>query len=218
MDRRRRKIRAQRAASAFDARLRRPGPMLRRLASPRCTCPVNAMTARPRIGIALGSGSARGWSHIGVIEALSEAGIEPDVVCGTSIGALVGSAFIAGRLSELRQWAESATWREIVGLMDVRLSAGGLIDVRLVVGFLHELGIARAIETYPKRFAAVATDLKTGREIWLQTGPIDQAVRASISLPGIFSPTRVGEDWLVDGGLCNPVPVSVCRALGAQVT
>jgi NTE family protein len=144
------------------------------------------MTARPRIGLALGTGSARGWSHIGVIEALSEAGIEPDVVCGTSIGALVGAAFIARRLSELRQWAESATWREIIGLMDVRLSAGGLIDGRLVVGFLHGLGIAQAIETYPKRFAAVATDLKTGREIWLQTGPIDQAVRASMRISAIL--------------------------------
>jgi NTE family protein len=176
------------------------------------------MTARPRIGLALGSGSARGWSHIGIVDALTEAGIEPDLICGTSIGALVGSAYVAGRLSGRRQWAEAATWREIVGLMDVRLSGGGLIDGRLVVAFLRELGITEAIETYPKPYAAVATDLKTGREIWLQSGPIDQAVRASISLPGIFSPARIGDDWLVDGGLSNPVPVSVCRALGAQVT
>src|SRR5450755_523868 len=120
----------------------------------------------PRIGLALGSGSARGWSHIGVIESLAEAGIEPDIICGTSIGSLVGAAYVAGRLTELRQWAEAATWREIVGLMDVRLSGGGLIDGRQVVAFLRGLGIGEPIETYAKTYAAVATDLITGREIW----------------------------------------------------
>ena len=103
---------------------------------------------RPRIGLALGSGSARGWSHIGVIDALAEAGIEPDIVCGTSIGSLVGAAYVAGRLTELRQWAMAATWREIAGLLDVRLSAGGLIDGRQIVSFLIGLGIAGPIESY----------------------------------------------------------------------
>jgi NTE family protein len=172
---------------------------------------------RPRIGLALGSGSARGWSHIGVIDSLIEAGIEPDIICGTSIGSLVGAAYVAGRLTELRQWAEAATWREIVGLMDVRLSGGGLIDGKQVVAFLRGLGIGEPIETYAKTYAAVATDLITGREIWLQSGPIHEAVRASIALPGIFSPARIGDKWLVDGGLSNPVPVSICRALGADV-
>ena len=138
---------------------------------------------RPLVGLALGSGSARGWSHIGVIESLIEGGIEPDIVCGTSIGALVGAAYTAGRLNALHQWAESATWREIVGLMDVRLSGGGLIDGKLVVAFLRGLGIEQPIESYAKQYAAVATDLVTGREIWLQSGPIHEAVRASIALP-----------------------------------
>jgi NTE family protein len=172
---------------------------------------------RPRIGLALGSGSARGWSHIGIIDSLVEAGIEPDIVCGTSIGALVGAAHVAGRLTELRQWTEAATWREVVGLMDIRLSSGGLIDGKQVLAFLGELGIAEPIESYAKKYAAVATDLATGREIWLQSGPIHDAVRASIALPGIFSPMRIDGKWLVDGGLSNPVPVSVCRALGADV-
>lgn len=172
---------------------------------------------RPRIGLALGSGSARGWSHIGVIDALAEAGIEPDIVSGTSIGSLVGAAYVAGRLTALRQWAMAATWREIVALMDVRLSGGGLIDGKQIVAFLHGLGIAGPIESYAKKYAAVATDLVTGREIWLQSGPIHEIVRASIALPGIFSPARIGDQWLVDGGLSNPVPVSVCRALGADV-
>jgi NTE family protein len=176
-----------------------------------------AMT-RPRIGLALGSGSARGWSHIGVIDALGEAGIEPDIVCGTSIGSLVGAAYVAGRLPELRRWAEAATWRDVVALLDIRLAGGGLISGDLVIAFLRELGITETIETYPKPYAAIATDLVTGREIWLQSGSIDEAVRASIAFPGILSPARLGDKWLVDGGLSNPVPVSVCRALGADVT
>jgi NTE family protein len=172
---------------------------------------------RPRIGLALGSGSARGWSHIGVIDALAEAGIEPDIVCGTSMGSLVGAAYVAGQLTALRQWALAATWREIVRLMDVRLSGGGLIDGKQIVAFLQGLGIAGPIESYAKKYAAVATDLVTGREIWLQSGPIHDVVRASIALPGIISPARIDGQWLVDGGLSNPVPVSVCRALGADV-
>ena len=172
---------------------------------------------RRRIGLALGSGSARGWAHIGAIDALTEAGIDPEIVCGTSIGALVGAAYVAGRLAELRQWAEAATWREIVGLIDVRFSGGGLIDGKEVVQFLRRLEIGAPIESYPKAYAAIATDLATGREIWLQSGPIHEAVRASIALPAIFSPARIDDKWLVDGGLSNPVPVSVCRALGADV-
>ncbi|TAJ42659.1 MAG: patatin [Reyranella sp.] len=175
------------------------------------------MAHHPRIGLALGSGSARGLSHIGVLDALLEAGIEPDVVCGTSIGALVGAAYVAGQLDGLRQWAETATWRQVVRLMDVRLMGGGLIDGRQVVALLRRLGIDAPIESYAKRYAAVATDLASGREVWLQTGPIHEAVRASIALPGIVSPVEIDGKWLVDGGLTNPVPISVCRALGAEV-
>jgi NTE family protein len=173
--------------------------------------------SRPRIGFALGSGSARGWAHIGVIDRLAEAGIAPDIVCGTSIGALVGAASAAGRLGELREWTEKATWVEIVRLLDVHLARGGLIEGDEVVAFLRGLGIEGEIERLLLTFAAVATDLASGREIWLRSGPVLEAVRASIALPGIFSPHRIGERWLVDGGLSNPVPVSVCRALGAEL-
>lgn len=173
--------------------------------------------AAPRIGLALGSGSARGWSHIGIIDALAEAGIEADIVCGTSIGSLIGAAYVAGRLADLRRWAEKATWREIVALMDIRLSGGGVIDGNEVVRWLRGLGVDGPIESYAKRYAAIATDLATGREVWFERGPIHEAVRASIALPGILSPAKIGEKWLVDGGLSNPVPVSVCRALGADV-
>jgi len=161
-----------------------------------------------RIGLALGSGSARGWSHIGVIDALAEAGIEPDIVCGTSIGSLVGAAYVAGKLADLRRWAEKATWREIAALMDIRLSGGGVVDGNKVVAWLRGLGVDGPIEKYAKRYAAVATDLTTGREVWFERGPVLEAVRASIALPGILSPAKIGERWLVDGGLSNPVPVS----------
>jgi NTE family protein len=173
--------------------------------------------ARPRIGIALGSGSARGWSHVGVLEALHNAGIEPDIVCGSSIGALVGAAYVADQLPALKDFAQALTWRSIVGLLDVRLSGGGLINGEQIVELLHNLSITAKIEDCGKPFAAIATDLETGREVWLREGPIDAAVRASISLPGIFSPVHNGDRWLIDGGLVNPVPVSACRALGADI-
>src|SRR5262249_23080471 len=170
----------------------------------------------PRIGLALGSRAARGWSHIGVIEALAKAGIAPDIVCGCSIGALVGAAYVAGALHALKDFAQFLTWREIARMLDVRLSGGGLIGGHDIVEFLRELKISAPIANYSKPFGAVATDLETGREIWLREGSIEEAARASISIPGILSPARHGHRWLVDGGLVNPVPVSVCRALGAD--
>jgi NTE family protein len=173
--------------------------------------------ARPRIGLALGSGSARGWSHIGIIEVLGEAGIEPDIVCGTSMGAFVGAACVAGKVGELKTYAEAVNLREMVRLLDVRLLGGGLIDGGQIVGFLRRLGVTHAIEDYPRPFAAIATDLMTGRELVIKSGPIDQAVRASISLPGIFKPCLVDDCWLADGGMVNPVPVSACRELGADI-
>jgi NTE family protein len=173
--------------------------------------------ANPRIGLALGSGAARGWSHIGVIEALTEAGIVPDIVCGCSIGALVGAAYVAGELPALKDFAQSLTWREIARMLDVRLSGGGLIAGQEIVALLRKLKISAPIASYSKPFAAVATNLQTGREIWLREGSIEEAVRASISLPGVLSPVRHADRWLVDGGLVNPVPVSVCRALGSDI-
>ncbi|MGP0093789.1 MAG: patatin-like phospholipase family protein [Xanthobacteraceae bacterium] len=178
---------------------------------------IQHSAARPRIGLALGSGAARGWAHIGVIDALLGANIEPDIVCGTSIGALVGAAYVADRLPALKDFVQALTLREIVGFLDVRLSGGGIIDGKRIVALLRDLKVAAPIESYRKPYAAVATDLETGREIWLREGPIDEAVRASISIPGIFSPTKLADRWLADGGLVNPVPVSTCRALGADI-
>ena len=171
----------------------------------------------PKVGLALGSGGARGWAHIGVIESLLEMQIVPDVVSGTSMGALVGAAYAMDRLPQLKAKAEALGWREIASMLDVRLSDGGLIAGERIEAFLLDAGIEGSIEDCRKRFAAVATDLKTGREIWLETGPIQKAVRASIGIPGVFSPIPSHDSWLVDGGLVNPVPVSLCRALGADI-
>lgn len=173
--------------------------------------------AGAKIGLALGSGAARGWAHIGVIDALADMGIVPEIVCGASMGALVGAAYVTGRLDGLRSLIESLGWREIVSFLDVRMTSGGLIEGGRIAAGLRDLGISATIESCGKPFAAVATDLATGREVWLRTGRVHEAVRASIGIPGVFSPTRSNGAWLVDGGLVNPVPVSLCRALGADI-
>jgi len=168
---------------------------------------------KPRLGIALGSGSARGWAHIGVLGALEEAGIVPVVVAGTSIGALVGAAYASGRLDRLREWVLEIDWWDIVRYMDLR--RGGVEGERLMRAFGERVDDV-PIETLSKPFGAVATDLQTGREVWFQEGSLLEAVRASIALPGLFCPVKYRESWLVDGGLVDPLPVSLCRALGAD--
>jgi len=174
---------------------------------------------RLKIGLALGSGAARGLSLIGIIEGLAALGIAPEIVCGTSIGALVGAAFATGRLSALKARMVNFGRHDTAGMLDIRLASGGLIEGRRVESFLTELGIAGDLEALPLRFGAVATDLASGREIWLRKGPIGRAVRASIGMPGVFSPAKSDEDngWLIDGGLVDPVPVSLARALGADI-
>jgi NTE family protein len=169
----------------------------------------------PRVGLALGSGSARGWSHIGVIRVLERAGVSPHIVCGTSMGALVGAAYAAGELDRLETWVRTLTPQSVVGFLDVRFGGGLITGTRLfdhLGAHFTDPGIARLGKTY----GAVATELATGREVWLRDGPVLEAVRASVAIPGVFTPARQGERLLVDGGLVNPLPVSLCRALGAD--
>lgn len=168
-----------------------------------------------RIGLALGGGAARGWAHIGIINALEEAGIKPDVVAGTSIGALVGGAYVCGYMDDLESWIRELTWQEVVSMLDIRLS-GGLIHGSKILNRLGEGMDGKQIDSLPITFGAVATDLDSGKETWLREGDVLSAVRASIALPGLFSPFKHEGRWLVDGGLVNPVPVSLCRALGAD--
>ncbi|MFM0734931.1 patatin-like phospholipase family protein [Paraburkholderia sediminicola] len=168
-----------------------------------------------RIGLVLGGGAARGWAHIGAIRALLDAGIKPDVVCGTSIGALVGAVYANGDLDWLEEWVSKLTWQTVVRLLDLRFS-GGLLGGRKVIQIFADKFDGRSIAQLNIPFAAVATELDSGRESWLQDGSVVDAVRASIAIPGIFTPVFHNGVWLVDGGLSNPVPVSVARGMRAD--
>jgi NTE family protein len=173
---------------------------------------------RPVIGLALGGGAARGFAHIGILRTLLANGIVPDVVVGTSIGAVVGGAYAAGHLDTLEEWARSLQGvRNILGYLDIRLNGSGLIGGEKLATRLEEAVGTTLIEDLPLKFATVATEVRTGHEIWLTRGRMVDAMRASYALPGIFSPVLVGDCWLVDGALVNPVPVSAARALGAEV-
>jgi len=173
---------------------------------------------RPRIGIALGGGVARGWAHIGVLRALKRYGIEADIVCGASVGALVGGIHLAGKLDALEHWVRNLNRLKIVGYLDLRLrQGGGLIGGdKLVAEMRRHIGDTR-IEELPVPYVAITTDLVTGHEVWVQDGDLVEAMRASISLPGVFPPVMIDGRWMIDGALVNPVPVSACRALGAQM-
>lgn len=171
---------------------------------------------RPCVGLALGSGSARGWAHVGVIRALEEAGIRPDLVCGTSVGAMVAAAYAAGELDRFEQWVRGMGITDVVGFMDVSLS-GGLIKGERLMEFFRRHVVDRPIGALAKPFAAVATALQTGAEIWLREGSTVEAVRASIAMPAMFTPVLREGQLLVDGALVNPVPVSLARAMGAEI-
>ncbi len=169
-----------------------------------------------KIGLALGGGAARGWAHIGVLKALIDAGLKPDLIAGTSIGAVVGGCYAAGHLNDLEGFARELTPRKIFGLLDFNLAGNGLITgQRLCERLDRHLGEKR-IEELPTRFVAVATEIGTGHEHWLSSGKLVEAVRASYALPGVFKPVKVNGRWMFDGALVNPIPVSVCRALGAR--
>ncbi|WP_290998470.1 patatin-like phospholipase family protein [Hoeflea sp.] len=178
--------------------------------------PVSAMhqklPEKPRIALALGGGAARGWAHIGVLRALDEAGVEVSMIAGTSIGALVGGCYLAGRLDELETFARSLTMRRIAGLLDFAIGGGGLFGGMRLNDRMQEHLIGVNIEDLDRTFVAVAAELNTGHEVWISSGSLITGIRASYALPGIFEPVRCNNRTLLDGALVNPVPVSVCRA------
>ena len=167
---------------------------------------------KPKIALALGGGAARGWAHIGVLRALDEEGIEIGMIAGTSIGALVGGCYLAGKLDELEHFARSLTMRRMAALLDLTIGGGGLFAGMRLTKRMQDHLEGLSIEGLAKRFVAVATEIRTGHEVWLESGSLITAIRASYALPGIFEPIRTNNRMLVDGALVNPVPVSVCRA------
>src|SRR5215510_9518882 len=173
--------------------------------------------SKPTIGIALGGGAARGWAHIGVLKTLVAAGLQPDIVAGTSIGAVAGACYVTGRLHALEDFACTLTRRRIFGFLDINFAGSGLITGQRLNARLEQHLREFTIEQLERKFIAVATELGTGHEVWLNKGSLVNALQASFALPGIFRPVQINGRWLIDGALVNPIPVSVCRALGARI-
>ena len=169
-----------------------------------------------KLGVALGSGSARGWAHIGVLNALAAAELEPDIVCGTSIGAVIGALFLVGRLPDFADYLRRLNRVRLSQFFDFKFGAGGMIAGNRVLKVLQPIFRETRIEDLPRRFGCVATDLASGDEVWLRDGRILDALRASYAIPGLFPPAQLGGRWLFDGAFVNPVPVSLARALGAD--
>lgn len=172
---------------------------------------------RPRIGLALGGGAARGWAHIGVVKTLKAAGYDAEIVGGTSMGAVVGGCYVTDTIPQLEKFATNLNKRRLFGLMDLNFSGAGLINGNKLGQLLHDNIGEITIDDLEKKYIAIATELSTGHEIWLGKGNLVQAMRASYAMPGVFKPFKIHGRWLVDGALVNPVPVSVCRAYGARL-
>jgi NTE family protein len=179
--------------------------------------PARESRKMPSVGLALGGGAARGFAHIGILKTLLAHGLKIDVITGTSIGAIVGGFCAAGHLDAISDWSLRLSRRQVLGYLDVSLSGSSLINGERVARYLESLIGRTKIEALETRFAAVATEIATGHEVWLTRGRMVEALRASYALPGIFPPVRVGRRWLVDGALVNPVPVSATRALDARL-
>ncbi len=172
---------------------------------------------RPLIGLALGGGVARGWAHIGAVKRLEELGVRPDIISGTSVGALVGGFWLTGHLEALESWARNLTKTRMLTYFDVMLNGSGLMGGKRLEKALRRYLPSTDIEGLDQRFVAVTAELATGHEIWLMEGDLGEAIQAAYALPGVFPPRAVNGRWLIDGALVNPLPVSACRALGARI-
>lgn len=172
---------------------------------------------RLSIGLVLGGGAARGFAHIGVLRTLAAHGIRPDVIAGTSIGAVVGGLFAAGQLDAFEDWCRQLTRRRVLGYLDFRFGGSGLISGSRLASKLEGTIGNTSFADLPLRLAAIATEIGTGHEIWLTRGRVSEAMAASYALPGIFPPKLIGGRWLMDGAMVNPLPISAARALGARL-
>ena len=175
------------------------------------------MNKNKKIGLALGGGAARGWAHIGAIKALEEAGIPISYVAGTSIGSLIGGVYASGKLNELESLALSMDWKNVIGYLDMAYFKNGLLDGEKVIKILKKGFIKKNIKNTQIPYAAVATELKSGKEKVFLNGDMGNAIRSSISIPGIFTTLKLNNKDYVDGGLVNPLPVSVVKKMGADI-
>lgn len=177
-----------------------------------------ASRMKPKIALVLGSGAARGWAHIGVIHELAELGVRPDIIVGSSVGSVVGGAYASGNLQDFEEWVSSLSRVDIIRLLDAKMTGGGFLQGKSLMGAIEKQIGDPKIEDLDLPFACVATELGSGREVWLREGSLLDACRASIALPGMFAPSRFDKErLLVDGGLVNPVPVSLARAMGGDI-
>lgn len=173
---------------------------------------------KPSIALVLGSGAARGWAHIGVIHELQDRGIKPDLVVGSSVGAVVAGAYASGNLDQFEEWVSGLGRVDIIRLLDAKMTGGGFLQGKSLMGAIEKRIGNPNIEDLDIPYACVATELGSGREVWLREGSLLDACRASIALPGMFAPSNHGsEGLLLDGGLVNPVPVSLARAMGGDI-
>ena len=172
---------------------------------------------RLSIGVVLGGGAARGFAHIGVLRTLMAHGIVPDVITGTSIGAVVAGLYAAGALDAFEEWCRGLTRRGVLSYLDFRFGGSGLISGARLARKLEETLGDTGFADLPLRLAAIATEIGTGHEIWLTRGRLSEAMAASYALPGIFPPKLIGGRWLMDGAMVNPLPISAARALGARL-
>lgn len=170
-----------------------------------------------KLGLALGSGASRGLAHIGVVKALDEAGIKVDYIAGSSIGALVGASYAAGTIEQFHAFLSTVDWKVITSYLDFNFPQKGLIEGNRIINLIRELLPDADIADLDPPFCAIATNLASGEEVKLRSGNLVEAIRASISLPGIFNPFQIDDNYLVDGGLVNPLPTDVVRDMGADV-
>ena len=174
--------------------------------------------SRPRVALALGSGGARGYAHIGVIHELRDRGYQVAGIAGSSMGALVGGLQAAGRLDDFADWARSLTQRAILRLLDPSISAAGVLRAEKILDAVRDILGTVTIEQLSIPYTAVATDLLAGKSVWLQRGPVDEAIRASIAIPGVIAPHVVDGRLLADGGILDPLPMAPIAAVNADLT
>ncbi|MGY4711268.1 patatin-like phospholipase family protein [Mycolicibacterium sp. CBM1] len=175
-------------------------------------------TPTGRVALALGSGGARGYAHIGVIDELHSRGYEVVGVAGSSMGALVGGLHAAGALDEFTDWAKTLTQRAVLRLLDPSITAAGVLRAEKILDAVRDILGEVTIESLPIPYTAVATDLIAGKSVWLQRGPVDAAIRASIAIPGVIAPHVLDGRLLADGGILDPLPMAPISAVNADMT